>query len=451
MIQRLDINSKPETTYCVSLFVRDANIRHSMGRVKARICGPVDPSTRGDEPIAIACFGPSLNDTWEKLRDFKTIISCSGAHKFLLERGIVPTYHTEVDPRPHKATLIGTPHKEVQYLIASTCHRAVFDLLEGYDVRLWHVFDNQEEALRTLPPGEWALTGGSSVGLRAMTLARHLGYTNLHVFGMDGNESDAYGKHAAEHPSQPKGYCITEYKGVEYKTTPSLLACTKQTFHELNQMYDVRATFYGDGLVQALAKDYVREPARKDQAIIGFAKPELISAEYRELNARLHLDNAAYGAGGGKYAPIVLDLAKSIEAHSICDYGCGKSSLRKALAETWGPIWEYDPAVPGKDESPPPCDLVCCFDVLEHVESDRILPVLADLRRCVRKLGYFIVHTGPSSKKLADGRNAHVLQRDAKWWTKMLGKFFRVAPPLKAGPLLHFVVEPLIQQASKTA
>jgi uncharacterized Rossmann fold enzyme len=188
-IKTLDAAEKQAVSYCIPLWLRDEQIKLAIARVAGRIQAYEGiPRT---ESIAVVCYGPSLNDTWEKIKDFKHVITCSGAHRFLVERGIVPTYHIEVDPRAHKVELIGPPDPAVEYLIASTCHPAVFDHLEGMNVKLWHVFDSQEEALRTLPRGEWALTGGCSVGLRALGIARFLGFVDLHVFGMDGSEGES--------------------------------------------------------------------------------------------------------------------------------------------------------------------------------------------------------------------------------------------------------------------
>ncbi len=137
------------------------------------------------------------------------------------------------------------------------------------------------------------------------------------------------GKHAAEHPNQPKGHVVTKYNDVEYKTTTSMLECAKQTFHELNMMPDVKATFYGEGLVQEMAKDYKPKPAPPNNRLIGFNKPHLISDEYCRLNATLHRENLAYGVGGGKHAATVLKLCKSLETTSVLDYGCGKGYRRQ--------------------------------------------------------------------------------------------------------------------------
>jgi hypothetical protein len=181
--------------------------------------------------------------------------------------------------------------------------------------------------------------------------------------------------------------------------------------------------------------------ARKNKVILGISKPELISPEYRALNAKLHQENLAYGVGGGKHADTVIKLAEAIKTHTVLDYGAGKGYLAKAMAEKgWGPIWEYDPAFPEKSEPPRAADLVVCTDVLEHIEPEKLNYVLGDLRRCVKQVGFFIIHTGPSSKKLADGRNAHLIQQPKEWWEKKLQKFFSVAQINMMKPLLYVVV-----------
>jgi uncharacterized Rossmann fold enzyme len=432
-MKTLEVTEKYKTQYCIPLWLRDEQILSACKRPYPRITG----SDEDPGPVAIVCFGPSLRDTWEQIRDFKTIVTCSGAHKFLIEKGIIPTYHVEVDPRVHKIELLGTPHPSVTYLPASTCHPDYFDHLDkhGAKVVLWHVFSNDEEAYRVLPRGEWALTGGTNVGLRAMTIARFFGHRNHHVFGMDGNQRET--KHAAPHPIQDKaGHSLVTYEGIEYKTTPAMLESAKQTFHELDMMKDVTATFYGEGLVQEMAKHYEKKEV-PNSGFLGFAAPELISAAYREMNTQLHSTRLDYGVGGGRHAPTVLKLAQSISTTSVLDYGCGKGYLSRAMPF---PIWEYDPAIPGKDEAARPADLVVCLDVLEHIEPDKLLFVLDDLRRVTRKVGYFIIHTGPSSKTLADGRNAHLIQQHKQWWLNRLQKFFAIGKIIEQPPLLHVVV-----------
>jgi hypothetical protein len=445
-VKVIDPANPPKVEYCVPTWVRDLQIQQNIQRKIPRI-QPVAPEARHGEAIACVGFGPSLHDTWEQIKDFKYVMSCSGAHKFLVERGIIPTYHAEVDPREHKVALIGEPQKETTYLIASACHPKMFDHLANFNTVMWHIFDGTEEHMRMIPANEWSVTGGCSVGVRMLTLSRFLGFRDLHVFGMDGCEHDTHGKHAAHHPMQPKGHSEVTYEGRTFKTTSSMYSVAVGIWHELDMLVDVNATFHGDGLIQHMAKFYTRKPP-KSKSDIGMAKPELISSEYQELNRKLHTENIFYGVGGGKHKDTVLKLSEKMGTTSILDYGCGKGFLAKELPF---PIWEYDPAIPGKDAAPRPADLVVCTDVLEHIEPDKILPVLSDLARCVRKVGYFTIHTGPAQKTLPDGRNTHLIQQKKQWWKNRLKAFFEIGMMQEKGLELHCVVAPKVKQGKSVA
>jgi len=207
------------------------------------------------EPVAIVAYGRSLKETWKEIRDFKTVITCSGSHQFLLDRGIIPTYHVDSDPRPHKVDMLGTPHPDVTYLIASICHPTYFDLLEKHNIEkvyLWHLLFLEPEIFDILPRNEWLFTGGNTVGPRAIKMARLLGYINHHYFGFDA--SDGY---AGFHPKE-KAMKIYKYKGKKYHTTPSWIEHARMMFEDLDRMPEVNFTFYGEGLIQDMAKDYKR-------------------------------------------------------------------------------------------------------------------------------------------------------------------------------------------------
>jgi uncharacterized Rossmann fold enzyme len=438
-MKRLNVKEKQKTSYCIPLWLRDEQIKIAIQRVKER----VQPGERRDEPVAVVGFGPSLNDTWEQVRNFKFIISCSGAHKFLVDRGIIPTHHVEVDPRKHKVHLIGQPQAGTEYLIASTCHPDVFKHLEGFNVKLWHVFDASEDGKRLLPPGEWALTGGCDVGMRAMSLAAFLGFRELHCFGIDGNARDAK-KHAADHPNALQNFAEAEYpegSGKMWLTNAGMLEAARQIWHELDVLPAVNATFYGDGLIQTMAKDYKRPTEVKPtDNIIAFAKPELITEEYRAMNEQLHSSNLAYGVGGSRHAKVVLKLCEALKSQCVLDYGCGKGYLAKELPF---PIWEYDPAVPGKQEAPRPADIVTCTDVLEHIEPELIDFVIDDIRRVTLKVAYLVIHTGPAGKTLPDGRNTHLIQKPRAWWEEKLSGYFKIGRCDERGMELHIVAAPL--------
>lgn len=150
----------------------------------------------------------------------------------------------------------------------------------------------------------------------------------------------------------------------------------------------------------------------------------LISPAYAELNRQLHESNPKYGVSGAKWAGHIQQFADDIvNSRDILDYGCGKRSLQDALGFD---IRNYDPALSGFDSRPEPADIVVCTDVLEHIEPECLDAVLEDLRRVTKKLGFYTVATRPAIKFLADGRNAHLIQKDARWWLEQLWKHFKV-------------------------
>jgi hypothetical protein len=65
---------------------------------------------------------------------------------------------------------------------------------------------------------------------------------------------------------------------------------------------------------------------------------------------------------------------------------------------------------------PFPAELVCCIDVLEHIEPDKIDAVLDHLKSLTQGIAFLSIDTGPAKKTLSDGRNAHLIQEGWLWW-----------------------------------
>ena len=172
------------------------------------------------------------------------------------------------------------------------------------------------------------------------------------------------------------------------------------------------------------------------------AERSTISSEYLAMQRELH-QNPNYGVASIKYAPIVKTIMQA-GAKSLSDYGAGKCNLHKALQDLGMHGYEYypfDPAFP--EYGPPrPADLVCCIDVLEHIEADYLNAVLSDLREITRSLGFFSIATGPAGKVLADGRNAHLIQQPSSWWLPKLCEHFEIAQLQRDQGAFWVVTEP---------
>jgi hypothetical protein len=158
------------------------------------------------------------------------------------------------------------------------------------------------------------------------------------------------------------------------------------------------------------------------------SRSQTISAEYVALQRRLH-ENPNYGVASIAYAPLIKQLLDASAAKSLSDYGAGKQNLKKALHGLGKKDFDYrpyDPAFPQYGE-PQPADLVCCVDVLEHIEPEFLEAVLLELRSITRRLGFFSIATGPAQKILSDGRNAHLIQKPSSWWLPKLCMHFEIA------------------------
>ena len=68
----LKASDKQEVQYCIPLWLRDAQVKASLKRDSVGRIQPHD--VRPGAKIAIVCFGPSLKETWEQVRDFDAII-----------------------------------------------------------------------------------------------------------------------------------------------------------------------------------------------------------------------------------------------------------------------------------------------------------------------------------------------------------------------------------------
>lgn len=144
----------------------------------------------------------------------------------------------------------------------------------------------------------------------------------------------------------------------------------------------------------------------------------MISAGYLEQLKALH-NSREWGASGYSHAPEVLRWMKATGAKTVLDYGCGRGTLKPALkrAGVYAPnIYEYDPAIEGKDAPPQTADLLVANDVLEHIEPEKVQETLLYLRMLADRAAYFTIALTPSKVSLPDGRNAHITLMDEKEW-----------------------------------
>lgn len=212
-----------------------------------------------DALISICGYGPSLKDTWQDVSN--VVMSTSGAHDFLISKGIVPQFHVECDPRKHKLEFLRHPHKSVTYLINSQCHPEMFEALKGYNVVMWHGFTDDDaraqlELIESIEPGTRLLGGGTNVGMRGIIVAREMGFQRFELHGFDCCYTDT--QWAGEHYTEPHQTVKIKVEEREFETSPMMLQSTDDFFNQMNLLSGCSFKIYGDGLLEARMQMFLR-------------------------------------------------------------------------------------------------------------------------------------------------------------------------------------------------
>jgi uncharacterized Rossmann fold enzyme len=206
--------------------------------------------------ILLVASAPSVKGQLELIKKMKAagspIVAIKGAHDWLIDNGVMPDYALAIDPQEHRIAFY-KPQPSVHYMIASQCHPAMFDNLDGYQVTLWHPYVKKGQ---DRPKNCMLIGGGTTSGLRAISLFYVLGYRQFELFGFDScNDGELLrvngeglkdGDKLIEVKIDPQGetfYC---------NTAMALQAEHFQTYYD----YLPDATFngHGRGLIQAIIK-----------------------------------------------------------------------------------------------------------------------------------------------------------------------------------------------------
>lgn len=192
MVKGFRVNTPDETLL--------ENVRSSIKRQLPQF----DPHPDRPGEICIVGGGWSLEETLPELLDLcwkgAPILALNGSGKWLLERNLRSGALMVLDARPENAKfLVEIPG--CKYLIASQCAPETFDACPG-DAWIYHVCEGGseiEKELNAFYRGRWVnVIGGSTVGMRAITVARMMGYRFIHLFGIDSCFSPEGKNHAYE-------------------------------------------------------------------------------------------------------------------------------------------------------------------------------------------------------------------------------------------------------------
>ena len=124
-----------------------------------------------------------------------------------------------------------------------------------------------------------------------------------------------------------------------------------------------------------------------------------------------------------KFAEQIKKIVEYFDAKNGLDYGSGGSDLNKTKLVNGEKFIDYiglkkiksfEPARNKKKKDK--CDIVLCFDVLEHVFINDVPWVINDLFKYATKCIVINVACYNAAALLPNGENAHITVRPPSWW-----------------------------------
>jgi len=160
----------------------------------------VTPHELNHYTVALVCGGPSLNQTEgelvEAIWNGAKLVCVNGSYDWCIDHNLKPSAAVLLDGREFNARFIERAVPGCKYLLASQCHPRTFEICAGREVLIWHCVNTQAEAdlisdyyfEQTLQ-----ISLGTTVGVRAISVLRTLGYQRFDIFGMDSCWLDGVG------------------------------------------------------------------------------------------------------------------------------------------------------------------------------------------------------------------------------------------------------------------
>lgn len=242
---------------CPEQLIQD-NVEHSI-----RLGLPqVKPYQEQEAVVMLVAGGPSLKDHIDEIKAKRAqgykLVSVNGTHNYLLDHGLKPSAHIQIDARQSNSEFVSNPVQGCRYLIASQSHPDVFKALDGHDVHIWHAMSTKEEKqiLDDYYMGQYIpIPGGSTVMLRALQLLRMLGFAWFEIFGWDScvidNDSHAY----KQGQNQSDQVMTIRVNGREFQVTPAHLSQVLEFQDMVKHVGNVyNMIIHGDGIFAHLLK-----------------------------------------------------------------------------------------------------------------------------------------------------------------------------------------------------
>lgn len=235
-----------------SVKVADAsleNIRAALSRDLPEFYPALAPH---DGTFVVCASGPSLPQFLDEIRKERElrrpICAVNGAHDFLCENGIEPDYFLTVDPRAMPQNLKRINDHTV-YLLSSRCHPSVYDALAGKKIVQFHSWQDGDSVPELA--GKQVIGGGTTSGLRAITIGYLMGHAKFVCYGLD--SCLAEDRKTKRFTGEQAGKVVDRIIGGRTFYCNVAMALQADEFQEYYGVFpDITIDVKGDGLIAAI-------------------------------------------------------------------------------------------------------------------------------------------------------------------------------------------------------
>ncbi len=243
---------------------------------------PLHDEARQHDRIAVLVgSGPSVKGQLESIREEMrlghTIIAIKDAHDWLIENGVVPHYAVAVDPQEHRWNCFTKKHESVHYYIASQCHPAMFEHLKDRHVILWHLYIKEGQ---DYPPNSLLVTGGTTTGLRAITLFYSMGFRKFSLYGYDSCLTDGQLRVTGKMGEKSIEIFVGQAKR-KFITTPEMAAQANEFQVLLKQLADISISSHGHGVLTAILEERAKAQGNLEASFLHPGDETSASFRYR--------------------------------------------------------------------------------------------------------------------------------------------------------------------------
>lgn len=203
-------------------------------------------------------------DSIKRQRDKgRPIIAIKDAHDWLISEGIIPNQAIVLDPTEHQWQCFRRKHPDVQYWVSSQCHPKMFEHLHGHQVSLFHLIFNNNAAYKGKGV-KFMIGGGTTTGLRAISLLYVLGFRRFELYGYDSCLMNGHLRveTAWERPKDANSQLVTVRCGSRRFICNFGMAAQANEFLNLwtdYKMPDIFVQSYGDGLITAILEEWTQQ------------------------------------------------------------------------------------------------------------------------------------------------------------------------------------------------